>query len=52
MDEPECNCMQLTGACDEKCQRIVWVRRPDYEPDLTIPVFLVRLRVAPVGVFD
>lgn len=48
---PDCTCMMLTGAHDEKCAVIVYVRRPEYEPDLEIPAALRRER-APPSVFD
>lgn len=52
IEAPDCTCMQLTGAHDEKCAYIKYVRSADYEPDLEIPVALRRPRDVVAGVFD
>lgn len=59
MGTPTCNCTKIQDSHDERCAIIRHVRGLDgqsYEPDLTIPSFLMRERrkrqPKPESVFD
>ena len=50
---PDCDCLCLTGAHDESCTYIRFVRSSRYMPDLDIPQCLRReKKPTQSGVFD